>query len=88
MGVGVAILVLKVRWAWRVAEPGGRIAGRKRRKQRDPNPKDYSLTRKETLAAALFTYQGVVVGVRVHLFAAQDGNDAPATCVVAALLSL
>ena len=50
-----------------------------RSKQRDPNPKGNSLVRKETstykgfhsMFAALFSYQGVVVRIRVPLFAAQ-----------------
>ena len=50
-----------------------------RSKQRDPNPKDDSLIRKETstykgphaMFAALLSYQGVVVRVRVPLLATQ-----------------
>lgn len=48
-----------------------------RSKQRDPNPKDNSLTRKETFTykgfhdtvAALFSCEGVVVRIRVPVFA-------------------
>ena len=58
-----------------------------RSKQRDTIPKDNSLIRMETstyngfhsTSAALFAYSGVVVGVRVPLFATQDAGGT--TCL-------
>ena len=69
------------------AEGSGRLgsgaAPQVRSKQRDPNPQDNSLIRKETSTnkgfrstfAALFSYYGVFVGVRVPLCAAHQGHD-------------
>ena len=67
-----------------------------RSKQRDPNPKDNSFTRKETstrkgflsTVAAWLSYEGVFVRVRVSLFATPTMVICPRSLLILSLLRL